>query len=122
MIRTMIDKEDLLEALDKYCMIRLVYYDEVVDVINSIQALPVEVIDYKEKERLSRNAVRKNNYAQTAPGVRHRETWTKEEQDLVLAHKCSDRELSSMIGRSVQAIQVQRNRLKSGSGKDKDNT
>lgn len=41
--------------------------------------------------------------------------WTLAEDQLVLAHEMPDRELSKLIHRSAQAIQVRRSRLKSGS-------
>ena len=38
--------------------------------------------------------------------------WTEYEDSLVLAHDCSDRELSEEICRSVQAIHTRRSKLK----------
>ena len=36
--------------------------------------------------------------------------WTEEEISIVLAHEIPDREISKLIGRSVQAIQICRTR------------
>lgn len=63
-----------------------------------------------EKFREMRNASRKRNYEQTAKYERR--IWTDEEDKRVLAHDISDRQLSSEIRRSVQAIQIRRTRLK----------
>ncbi len=63
-----------------------------------------------EKYREMRNASRKRNYAQTAKYERR--IWTEEEDKRVLAHDVPDRQLSSEIRRSVQAIQIRRTRLK----------
>lgn len=57
-----------------------------------------------------RNAQRKRNYAQTAKYERR--IWTDEEDKRVLTHDVPDRQLSSEIRRSVQAIQIRRTRLK----------
>lgn len=70
---------------------------------------------YKNKElaRKTRNEQRKNNYAQTRKGAfSAKEKWTNEEIELITASTLNDRELAKKLGRSVQAIQGKRYRLK----------
>lgn len=64
----------------------------------------------RDKFREMRNAQRKSNYAKTAKYERR--IWTDEEDKRVLAHDVPDRQLSSEIRRSVQAIQGRRTKLK----------
>ena len=64
----------------------------------------------ENKCRRIRNAGRQRNYAKTA--LYEPKEWTLEEDELVLAHSMSDRELSKRIKRSVQSIQIRRCRLK----------
>lgn len=59
-----------------------------------------------------RNERRQRNYAQTAGAPNTRAEWTEREDKLVLAHTIPDRELAEKIGRSVQAIQIRRSRIK----------
>lgn len=59
-----------------------------------------------------RNERRQRNYAQTAGAPNTRSEWTEREDRLVLAHAIPDRELAAQIGRSVQAIQIRRSRIK----------
>ena len=60
-----------------------------------------------------RNEYRQRNYAQTAADARNsRAEWTEREDKMVLAHSIPDRELAAKIGRSVQAIQIRRSRIK----------
>jgi hypothetical protein len=63
-----------------------------------------------EKFRAYRNRQRQRNYASTQkekiPAKLH--LWTSTEDELVLAHIMPDRELSSKINRSVNAIQKRR--------------
>ena len=63
-----------------------------------------------EKFRKTRNAQRKRYYAKTAKYKGR--PWTAEEDKAVLAHNVTDTELSSIIERSVQAIQIRRSFLK----------
>lgn len=64
----------------------------------------------KDKARKLRNKHRKRNYAKTQ-GYPKRE-WTVKEMDLVLSSDKSDRELSLILNRSMQSIQIKRCRLK----------
>ena len=53
----------------------------------------------------------------SAPSIQERVNkgmYTCEEDKLVLAHSIPDRELAKKLGRSVQSIQIRRNRLKNG--------
>ena len=59
--------------------------------------------EYKSRYRLSHGA---NEYK--------RRKWTKEEDELIIAHNISDTEISKQINRSVGSIQTHRNRLLSG--------
>jgi len=63
-----------------------------------------------EKFRIVRNIHRRKNYEQTANYQRR--PWDKQEDEKVLNHAISDRELSSQIERSVESIQIRRSRLK----------
>ena len=63
-----------------------------------------------------KNRYRRNNYRQTQ-GYDPRE-WTEAEIKLVLAHAVSDRELSKILHRSVQAIQLARCRAKKSESAD----
>ena len=64
----------------------------------------------EEVFREKRNKQRHKYYAKTAKY--RRRPWTPEEDAMVLAKPGSDPELSDMIERSVQSIQLRRNRLK----------
>ncbi len=64
-----------------------------------------------EKMRRTRNKDRKNNCNKTSWKYKPR-SWTKEEDEAVLAHEVTDFELSSIIQRSVEAIQARRCLLK----------
>ena len=56
---------------------------------------------------------RKQNYAQTRRNaVRGYRDYTWTEDVMIAAHSMSDRDLSQLIGRSVEAIQIRRSRLK----------
>lgn len=64
-----------------------------------------------EKYRRTARAQKNRYYGKTAflyPG----RLWTDDENELILAHEMPDSELSTMIQRSVGAIQVQRCKLK----------
>jgi hypothetical protein len=63
----------------------------------------------------TRNRMR--NYAKTrGGGLDHNRKikYTLDECDRILAHSIPDRELAKQLGRSVQAIQITRARLKKG--------
>lgn len=67
----------------------------------------------EEKARKYRNHQRKLNYdrgsgSHEVSGAK----WSKQDEDQVLEHSISDRELSKLIGRSVRAIQQKRCKLK----------
>jgi hypothetical protein len=42
------------------------------------------------------------------------QSWLRQEVEMILAHKIKDVTLSILLGRSVQAIQVRRSKIKSG--------
>lgn len=67
---------------------------------------------YKDQERYRelRNGQRRRNYQQTQGNAPR--PWTHLEEQAVLEHKVSDRELADTICRSVEAIQIKRSRLK----------
>lgn len=60
-----------------------------------------------------RSKARRANYATTQGAPNTGKHWTSAEDERVLAHDITDRELSAELGRSVQAIQVRRVRLTS---------
>ena len=75
--------------------------------------MPISLHLYKDKAkaRSTRNAQRLRYYQKTQlyPGKRR---WTLEEDKAVLEHSVTDTELSSIICRSVETIQVRRSMLK----------
>lgn len=80
--------------------------------------MPNRIKKYADKElaRKTRNAQRKRYYNKTVPlTAKHRRPkWTKQEVDLLWHYSriYSDRYISQQIGRSVEAIQVMRCKLK----------
>ena len=59
------------------------------------------------------NEMKKRNYSKTAVGnANHRQLYTDHEDSLILDPPGTDRELHKMIGRSIQAIQGRRVKLK----------
>lgn len=74
--------------------------------------MPNWVKRYSDKERARnlRNIHRKRNYAKTQ-GYPPRD-WATQEMDLILNTDRTDRELSEILKRSVQSIQIKRCRLK----------
>lgn len=75
----------------------------------------------KDKCRMIRNKQRQKNYAQTNI-YPPKGAWANWEEELVLEHSMTDRQLSKLLERSVQAIQLKRSRLKKEIGDGKDNT
>lgn len=65
-----------------------------------------------------KRAEHKRYYAQTAFKYGRRD-WTREEDELVLAHSIPDRELSSLIRRSMKSISNRRWRLRDAASKNK---
>ena len=72
---------------------------------------------YRDKERLkrTRNKQRQRYYSKTA-GYEPRH-WSDREEDLILNDVFTDHELSSMLGRSVGAIQKRRDLIRKDVGK-----
>lgn len=68
---------------------------------------------WKKRNPEKRNAQRRKNYKSTAAGnIREGSKWIQEEDRLLINFDMSDRYLHSIIGRSVQAIQLRRHKLK----------
>ena len=67
---------------------------------------------YKDMEKFlrTRNAQRNRYYAKTA--IYEPNSWTSDQDKLVLEHNITDFELSALIGHSVRAIQIRRCKLK----------
>lgn len=67
---------------------------------------------YSDMDRFvkTRNAQRLRYYRKTQGHGRR--LWTSEEIDMLMTSTMTDMELSDVIKRSVQAIQIKRNRLK----------
>lgn len=75
--------------------------------------MPKHLKSYKNEEKCRnyRNHQRKKNYKQTQKYDKHR--WDNPREDeLILKQEILDRELSEIIRRSVQSIQIRRSRLK----------
>ena len=68
--------------------------------------------DYKDmtKYTKTKNAYYKRYYGKTAIYKPH--LWSNVEDAMVLEHSITDHELSEKIGRSVEAIQIRRSKLK----------
>ena len=70
---------------------------------------------WRDKNREATNEMKKRNYhISTKYAVNNKMPWTKEEEKLILEHSMTDRQLAQKLGRSVQAIQVRRSKLKAG--------
>lgn len=70
-----------------------------------------------DKAKEYRNRQRKKNYGKSAAlAINKSRPYTEEEKDLILEHAVSDFELAQMIGRSVQAIQIARCKLRKIAG------
>lgn len=67
---------------------------------------------WRYRHPAGRNKQRRRNYARSRGGEREREAWTPQEDAAVLEHAVADRILAGELGRSVQAIQIRRARLK----------
>ena len=68
---------------------------------------------YKDKDKArATNKAQKLRYRRKTQLYSGKPRWTLKEDKLVLDHTISDTELSFMIHRSVQAIQIRRHRLK----------
>ena len=66
----------------------------------------------KEKYRKYRNGCNRRYYQRTQDAPNKNSRWTNGEIDMILAKEKPDRELSQILGRSVRAIQLMRNRMK----------
>ncbi len=65
------------------------------------------------KNLTQRNAQRKKYYNKHSVYRQNRYArWTKDQDSIVLDHKISDVQISKKIGKSVQAVQLRRCRLK----------
>lgn len=68
---------------------------------------------YKDMEKYrnyKNNSQKRNRKIGRIGTIRHK--WTKEEIQLILTSKLTDRELSKIIKHSIQAIQIKRSRVK----------
>lgn len=65
-----------------------------------------------EKWRKNCHDQRLRYYRKTQNARNSYKRWSKQEVEMVLRHDISDTELSVKLGRSVQAIQLKRSRMK----------
>ena len=66
-----------------------------------------------EKARTTRNQQRKRNYARSRRGAFRRDQgWTASDMVMLETFLGTDRQLSTILGRSVEAIQIKRSRSK----------
>ena len=83
--------------------------------------MPIHLKLYKDREkaRILRNKQRKRNYAKgRINATNSKSRYTEKELLLILDHDITDAELSKLLGRSVESIQIKRARLKkSNNGK-----
>lgn len=78
---------------------------------------------YKDAEKMHnyKNRHRKASYAKGREyTINGKCQWTVEDMDKVLKHDKPDRELAKEIGRSVQAIQIMRSRIKAQEKDERD--
>ncbi len=80
----------------------------ILEAMSASRAHPKE--DRPDRRRERRRLEHKRYYAETAFKYERRE-WTEEEDEQVLAHSVPDRELSSLIRRSMKSISNRRWRL-----------
>lgn len=75
--------------------------------------MPSSKIDYKDLDKYAEymNRNKKKNYAKGNVDCKQH-NWTVEEVNLIMESKLTDRELSKIINHSVQAIQIQRSRVR----------
>ena len=66
----------------------------------------------KEKYRKYRNGYNSRYYARTQNAPNKRQRWTLHDMDMIIKREVSDTELSKLLGRSVRAIQMKRQKLK----------
>lgn len=70
---------------------------------------------WRDNHRDAYNKGKLDYHAKTRQEAKNEyQLWSQEEDRQVLEHKLSDRELGKKIGRSVQAIQGRRHKLKRG--------
>ena len=70
---------------------------------------------WRDKNKEAHNEMKKRNYhMSTKYATNNKRPWTKEEEKMILEHSITDRQLAQKLGRSVQAIQVRRSKLKAG--------
>lgn len=64
---------------------------------------------------MGRYEIKIRNYAQTRKNAKNNyKHYTKDDIKLIMSRSMSDRELSKLIHRSVQSIQIKRSRVKHG--------
>jgi len=65
---------------------------------------------YKDLSKWRKTVRKQKNryYRKTTYAENHKKPWTRKEINMVMEHKITDTELSSLIGRSVGAIQKMR--------------
>lgn len=66
----------------------------------------------KEKYRQTRNRQKRRYYGKTKDAPNTGKPWTEEELAIIIDHQITDTEISSIIGRSVGAIQGMRHKYK----------
>lgn len=67
---------------------------------------------WRQRHPEARREERRKNYAATRGGHATGLRWGQEEDRLLFDFEGTDRELSAKIGRSVQAIQIRRSRIR----------
>ena len=64
-----------------------------------------------EKWRKATRDYKRRYYGRTAFAKNHMKPWREDEDEIVLAHETTDRQIAERLGRSVKAIQIRRSRL-----------
>lgn len=67
---------------------------------------------WRESHREEFKVGKREYYRKTQKALNSYQRWTEEDLEMVLAHEYTDHELSRRLGRSVGAIQRQRNKMK----------
>ena len=71
-----------------------------------------------EKWRKTAHKQRLKYYRKTSFAKKHRKQWTPEEIEIVMRHETTDHNISKIIGRSVEAIQLRRCQEKKKRGEE----
>ena len=87
------------------------YYEEHREHLNELSKQYYQNIKETDRYKARRYKDRQKYYDKTANAPNRYTRWTLSDEMLVYEHQYTDAELSEMLGRSVKAIQMKRNKL-----------